>query len=345
MTRRKFIKTCLAAAGLTAVGGLGSRIWARGMVDRDDTLTAPQGGNGYIPRYLALEASGELEQRERALWAKMENCDLCPRRCYVNRMAGTAGACGVTNTFRVGSHRIGFGEERPIIGRSGTGEIFFSNCNLLCIFCQNWQIAHRGDGRLTTHAQLADIMLMLQNRGAVNINLITPTHLTPHIVTALRLAIAQGLRIPLLYNTSGYETLEVIQLLNGVIDIYQPDFKFQDSNIAVRFLQGAPDYAGYAAAAIREMHRQVGTLRQVDGAAYRGILIRHLVLPENLAGTDTFAPWVVSQLGADTHVNIMAQFWPAFRSHEFPPLNRRSTRAEFEQAMRWAQEAGLRNFH
>ena len=346
MTRRKFIKTCVAAAGLTAVGGWTSRAFAAGAFDRSGAQGAPlQGVNGHRPRYLALEASGELERRERALWAKMENCDLCPRRCHVNRMAGRAGICSVSNTFRVASTRVGFGEERPIVGRSGTGEIFFANCNLLCIFCQNWEIAHRGDGRQTSHAGLADIMLLLQERGAVNINLITPTHVTPHIVTALRLAIARGLNIPLLYNTSGYETLEVIQLLDGIIDIYQPDFKFQDSNIAIRFLQGAPDYAGYTARAIREMHRQVGPLREINGAAYRGLLIRHLVLPENLAGTDTFARWVVSELGAGTHVNIMAQFWPAFRAREFPPLNRRPTRAEFEQAMRWAREAGLRNFH
>ena len=351
MTRRKFIKACFAAAGLTALGGWNSRSWARGMPEQESIPGVPNGRNGnrlqngYRPRYLELEASGELQRRERLLWEKMESCDLCPRRCHVNRMAGRAGACSVAQTFRVASHRVGFGEERPIVGRSGTGEIFFSNCNLLCIFCQNWTIAHNGDGRVTSHSDLANIMLMLQNRGAVNINLITPTHLTPHIVTAVRLAIAQGLNIPLIYNTSGYETLEVIRLLDGFIDIYQPDFKFQNSEIAVRFLQGAPDYAGYTAAAIKEMHRQVGTLREIDRSAYRGLLVRHLVLPENLAGTDTFVRWVASELGTDTHVNIMAQFWPAFRARYHPPLHRRITAREFDDAMRWAREAGLRNFH
>ena len=345
MTRRKFLKTCFAAAGLTVLGGWNLRAWAGGRQDQSGVPGVPQGRAEHRPRYLDLEASGELERRERALWAKMENCDLCPRRCHVNRMAGIAGVCRVSNTFRVASTRVGFGEERTIVGRRGTGEIFFSNCNLLCIFCQNWQIAHRGDGRILTHDQLADIMISLQNRGAGNINLITPTHLTPHIVSAVRLAIARGLNVPLIYNTSGYETLEVIRLLDGIIDIYQPDFKFQDSNIAIRFLQGAPDYAGYAATAIREMHRQVGTLREINGAAYRGLLVRHLVLPENLSGTDTFVRWIVSQLGADTHVNIMPQFWPAFQSRYHPPLHRRLIPGEFDQAMRWAREAGLRNFH
>jgi len=354
MTRRKFMKICLAIAGLTALGGRNSRSWAGGMFDRSDTpggAAVPQGRNvpvphnGYIPRYLDLEASGELERRERILWAKMESCDLCPRRCHVNRMAGRAGACRVSDTFRVASFGPHFGNERALIGSHGTGNIFFSNCNLLCVFCQNWEIAHRGDGRETTHAALANIMLSLQQRGCHNINFVTPTHLIPHLISALRLAITGGLNIPLLYNTSGYEMLEVIRLLDGVVDIYLPDFKFMDSNIAKRFLQGAPDYAGYTAAAIKEMHRQVGTLNISGGIAKRGLLVRHLVLPENTAGTDRFVRWVASELGTETHVNIMDQFWPAFQARNFPPLHRRLTHTEFNQAKRWAQEAGLRNFH
>jgi len=220
-----------------------------------------------------------------------------------------------------------------------------SNCNLLCIFCQNWEIAHRGDGRQTSHAELADIMLDLQRRGCHNINMVTPTHLTPHLVKALRIAIAGGLHLPLLYNTGGYDSLEMIQLLDGVVDIYLPDFKFQDSGIAARFTHGAPDYTLHAASAIKEMHRQVGVLQMEDGLAHRGLLVRHLVMPENLAGTDVFVRWVVDELGADTHVNIMNQYRPMFRANEFPPLNRRITQAEFTQAMHWARAAGLRNFH
>ena len=299
----------------------------------------------YQPGYLALERSGELERRERALWKMMESCELCPRMCGTNRIAGEKGICSSDNTFKVASHGAHFGEERVLVGTRGSGTIFFSNCNLLCVFCQNWEINHRGDGRTTTHAELARIMILLQRGGAHNINLVTPSHLVPHIVTALRLAIAQGLNIPLLYNSSGYETLEVLQLLDGIVDVYLPDFKYQDSELAARFSQGAPNYVEHTAAAIKEMHRQVGTLQQANGIAYRGLLIRHLVLPENAAGTDVFVRWVVDELGPETHVNIMGQYSPQFRAGEYPPLNRRVTRAEVNQAMQWARDAGLRNFH
>ena len=337
-SRRQFLKNGLFAVGAAAVGfgSLGgfANTPARGTVT-----------NVYRPRYLDLAANGELERRERAFWAKMENCSLCPRMCGTNRMRNRQGICSTGRDFRVASHGPHFGEERPLVGRNGSGTIFFSNCNLLCIFCQNWQIAHRGEGRVTTHAELAAMMISLQRRGAHNINFVTPTHIVPHIVSSLRMAIDQGLNIPILYNSSGYETMEVMELLDGIVDVYLPDFKYQDSRIAARFSQGAHDYTEYAAAAIKEMHRQVGTLDIQNGIANRGLLIRHLVMPENLAGTDVFARWVVDELGADTHVNIMGQFRPEFRAREFPPLDRRTSPREFEQAMRWAREAGLRNFH
>ena len=306
---------------------------------------SPQSGAGYRPGYLALEASGELERRERTLWEKMENCDLCPRKCGANRMAGRMGVCSSGQTFKIASHGPHFGEERTLVGQGGSGTIFFSDCNLLCVFCQNWQIAHSGEGSVSSHTDLANMMLSLQRRGCHNINLVTPTHLLPHIITALRLAIAGGLNIPLLYNNSGYERLEVVQLLDGVVDIYLPDFKYQDAKLAARFSKGAPDYPRHTAAVIKEMHRQVGMLQQTDGIAYRGLLIRHLVLPENVAGTDGFVRWIVSELGPETHVNILSQYSPQFRAREYPPLSRRITREEFAQAMRWAREAGLRNFH
>ncbi|MDR1951124.1 MAG: hypothetical protein LBP96_02710 [Bacteroidales bacterium] len=301
--------------------------------------------NTYKPGYLTLESSGELERRERALWEKMKSCDLCPRSCGTNRMAGKKGMCSSDNTFKVASHGPHFGEERVLVGTHGSGTIFFSNCNLLCVFCQNWEINHRGDGRPTTHVELANMMISLQRMGAHNINLVTPSHLVPHIVTALRLAIAKGLNIPLLYNSGGYEMLEVLQLLDGIVDVYLPDFKYQDSKLAARFSEGAPDYTEYTAAAIKEMHRQVGTLQQVNGIAYRGLLIRHLVLPENAAGTDVFVRWVVAELGDDTHVNIMGQYSPQFKANNYPPLNRRLTQKEFDQAMQWARKVGLKNFH
>jgi putative pyruvate formate lyase activating enzyme len=260
-------------------------------------------------------------------------------------MAGEKGVCGCADTFKVASFNPHFGEEATLVGRHGSGTIFFSNCNLLCVYCQNWEINHRGDGRETTHAELASIMLALQRSGCLNINFVTPTHLTPHIVSALRIAIAGGLRLPLLYNSGGFDSLEVLRLLDGAIDIYLPDFKYQDATVAARFSNGALDYPRHAAAAIKEMHRQVGTLQQVDGIAYRGLLIRHLVLPENMAGTDGFVRWVASELGTETHVNIMGQYGPQYRAHAYPQLSRRPTRDEIAQAMRWALEAGLQNFH
>ena len=302
-------------------------------------------GDAPAPRYIELERSGELERRESALWALLERCSLCPRRCGVNRLAGERGVCSSDATFKVASFGAHFGEEAPLVGKRGSGTIFFSNCNLLCVFCQNWEINHRGDGDPATHADLARIMLSLQNAGCHNINLVTPTHVTPHIVRALRLAIAAGLRLPVLYNTGAYDSLEVIRLLDGVIDIYLPDFKYQDAAAGVRFSNSARDYPDHAAAAIKEMHRQTGVLRQADGVAYGGLLIRHLVLPENLAGTDGFVKWVASELSPETHVNIMGQYRPMYQSHEYPPLSRRPTVEEMTQAMRRAREAGLRHFH
>ena len=338
LSRREFIKVCLTAAGITAaaLSGLGL---ARDLFAKD----VPE--NAYRPRYLDLERSGELERREKALWALLESCNLCLRQCNVNRLAGAKGVCSSAETFKVAQHAPHFGEERLLVGREGSGTIFFSNCNLLCVFCLNWEINHRGDGRQTNHAELARMMLELQRRGCHNINLVTTTHIVPHIVKALRLAVADGLRLPLVYNTSSYDSLEVLQLLDGIVDIYLPDFKFQDAALAARFARNVPDYPRHAAAAIKEMHQQVGALRQTDGIAYRGLLIRHLVMPGNSAGTDEFVRWVVSELGPETHVNIMGQYRPMHRANEYPPLDRPLRLDEYMQAIHWAREAGLRNFH
>ena len=336
------------AAGVTTAGGFGftRRLFALGASDRsNDREASPTIATRVQRRYSDLERSGELERREQALWDLYSPCRLCPRLCGANRSAGRAGACSAAGELKIASFGPAFNIDRPIAGTRGSGSIFMSNCNLLCIFCQNWQIAHRGDGGVINHTELANIMIDLQRRGCHNINYVTPTHMVPHIVTALRIAINQGLHIPLVFNTGGYESLEVIQLLDGVVDIYMPDFKFQDSTIAAGFTNGAPDYALHAAAAIKEMHRQVGDLHTIDGIGQRGLIVIHLVMPENLAGTDVFVRWVASELGPDTFVNIMAQYRPMFRANEFPPLNRRITSAEFGQAMRWAREAGLHNFH
>jgi len=347
VSRRKFITGGIVAATATAatLGGIGivpglfKKERAPGKAKTQKDL------DEYAPRYIEMEQSGELERREKALWAMLSRCNLCPRLCGSNRAAGARGACAATSGFKVSSFGPHHGEENPLRGNKGSGTIFFANCNLLCVFCLNWQINHRGEGRQTSHEELADMMLELQRRGCHNINFVTPTHLVPHIVKALRIAIPKGLSLPLVYNSSAYDSLEVIKLLDGIIDIYLPDFKYQDAEVAARFSKGAPDYPKHAAAAIKEMHRQVGVLQKVDGIAYRGMIVRHLVLPENLAATDRFVRWVVSELGPETHVNIMGQYRPMFRAHEYPPLDRRTTQAEFDQAMRWARDAGLRNFH
>ena len=338
-SRRQFIRNSLLTAGTITFGGL----HVIGCTSAKRSTASNQ--HRYTPGYIALAKSGELEHRERVLWEKMEQCTLCPRNCGVNRMAGQKGVCNSDHTLRIASSDIAFNVEEVIAGHRGKGSIFMSNCNLLCVFCQNWEINHRGDGRTITHIQLANRMIELQRRGAHHIGFITTTHVVPHIVTALRHAIDRGLNIPIVFSTGGYEALEVVQLLDGIVDIYVSSFKFQDSEIAAPFQQNAPDYAHYAAAAIKEMHRQVGNLRIVDGVANRGLLIRHLVLPENLAGTDKFVRWVADELGTDADVSIMPQYRPEHMARYHPPLNRRITQGEFNQAMRWAHEAGLRNFH
>jgi putative pyruvate formate lyase activating enzyme len=341
LSRREFIKGSLVTAGVATAALKGFGFVGKLFAEEKDQSEVMRG----VTRYLDLERSGELERREKALWDLFSPCRLCPRMCRANRSAGVMGACSVAQNFKVASSGPHHGEEAPLRGKRGSGTIFFSNCNLLCVFCINWQINHRGDGRQTSHTELANIMLDLQRRGCHNINLVTPTHLVPHLVKALRIAIAGGLDLPLLYNSSGYESLEVLKLLDGIVDIYLPDFKYQDSSIAARYSQGAPNYVQHAAAAIKEMHRQVGVLRQTGGLAYRGLLIRHLVLPENLGATDVFVRWVVSELGPETHVNIMSQYTPYYHANNHPPLDRRLTQEEFAQAMRWAHDAGLRNFH
>ena len=337
-SRRKFVHGCVAAFGATVLSGLSCNC-------NQSSAQKSKNSNVAIPKYIELEHSGELRRREQALWTMLENCSLCPRLCGANRIRGKKGLCATGDKFKVSSFGPHFGEEAPLVGKRGSGTIFFSNCNMLCVFCQNWEINHRGDGRVTTHVELANIMLKLQNRGCHNINLVTPTHLVPHIVRSLRLAIDDGLRLPILYNTSGYESLEVLKLLDGIVDVYLPDFKYQDSKTAARFSNGAPNYQAHTAAAIKEMHKQVGTLQVTEGIATRGLLIRHLVLPENLAGTDKFVKWVASELGTDTHVNIMGQYSPQYLANDYPPLSRRPTSKEITQALNWAKEAGLTNLN
>ncbi len=296
----------------------------------------------FQPAYLRLEQSGELERRVRELHAIYRSCRLCPRRCGVNRAKGEKGVCSSTSRAKVYSAHAHFGEERPLVGRGGSGTIFFSNCNLLCVFCQNWEINHRGDGSYVSDDTIGRLMTDMQALGCHNVNLVTPTHVLPNIMSGLRTAIRRGLRVPLVYNCGGYEPVEVIKLLDGIVDIYLPDFKYADGAMAEKYSSGASDYPQRAAEAIEEMHRQVGDLvTDEKGIALRGLMIRHLVLPENIAGTDRFVRFVAERLSRGTYVNIMAQYRPEHKAKGIPELSRRITSAEYEQALRWANQAGL----
>lgn len=296
----------------------------------------------FTPGYARLERAGLLAPRIDALHEIYKDCRLCPRACGINRTRGGKGVCQLPNRARVASAHPHFGEERPLVGRGGSGTIFFSRCNLLCEFCQNWEINHRGDGSWMSDDELATQMLALQRQGCENINLVTPTHLAPNIISAVRRAHARGLRLPLVWNCGGYESLEAIRLLDGIVDIYLPDFKWMAPEPARLYSAGAADYPVRAAEAIREMHRQTGNL-VVDerGVALRGLLIRHLVMPANLARTDLFVQWVARELGPDTVVNVMGQYRPAHRASQHPALARRLTSSEYREALGWASAAGL----
>ncbi len=296
----------------------------------------------FVPSYIPLYERGELQGRiDRALEI-LSSCTLCPRNCRVDRTRGEKGVCRVGRLPMVSSYTPHFGEERPLVGRYGSGTIFFTYCNLKCIFCQNYDISHLGEGVEVSTEDLANMMIYLQSLGCHNINLVTPTHQVAQILEALPLAIEKGLQIPLVYNCGGYESVETLRLLDGVIDIYMPDFKYGDPEVARRY-SAAPNYTEIAKAAIKEMHRQVGDLVLDErGIAQRGLIVRHLVLPQGLAGTREVMRFIAREISPNTYVNIMDQYRPCYRAVEYPPLNRRITREEYEEAIRIAMEEGIK---
>jgi putative pyruvate formate lyase activating enzyme len=256
------------------------------------------------------------------------------------RLQGETGVCGVAENAMISSYGPHYGEERPLVGTGGSGTIFLAHCNLCCVFCQNYEISQEGEGQVVPVRRLAEMMLDLQRMGCHNINFVTPTHQVPQILRALPLAVERGLQVPLVYNCGGYESLETLRILDGVFDIYMPDFKYGDSEAAKRY-SNAENYPEVAKAAFQEMHRQVGDLTlDRRGIARRGLLVRHLVLPNNLAGTGEVVRFL-AELSEDTYVNIMAQYRPCYRAHEYPLLARRPTREELEGALRLARAAGL----
>jgi putative pyruvate formate lyase activating enzyme len=296
--------------------------------------------NKKMPGYLRLYRSGELGGRIERLTAILAECTLCPRGCKVNRLAGETGYCRTGSRAVVASYDAHFGEESCLVGAGGSGTIFFSHCSLGCVFCQNYGISHEGQGMEVDSGQLAAMMVSLQKQGCHNINLVTPSHVVPQIVAALPAAMEKGLDLPLVYNSSGYDAAETLRLLDGIVDIYMPDFKFWSSASAKRFAN-APDYPDRARTAVTEMHRQVGDLQwDSDGLAFRGLLVRHLVMPGGLDETGEIMRFLAA-LSPSTYVNVMEQYRPLFRAGNFPPIDRPLRPEEYEEALRRSRQAGL----
>jgi putative pyruvate formate lyase activating enzyme len=274
----------------------------------------------------------------------MESCSLCPRQCGARRLAGEQGFCGGSSELVIASYQPHFGEEDSLVGEDGSGTVFFSNCNLRCVFCINWEISQGGAGNRTGLYALATMMLRLQEMGCHNINIVTPTHYSPHVVLGLDIAARRGLRLPLVYNTNGWERPEVLGLLDGIVDIYLPDFKYAESAMASKYSSGADSYPAVTQAALLEMHRQVGVARPAeDGLMYRGLMIRHLVMPNDVGGSKQVMSWIAENLPRDTYVNIMSQYRPMHKADEYEEIARRLHRSEYREVVEHARQLGLTN--
>lgn len=358
-SRREFIRSCL----YLAVSGMTPALLTPlpGCTKKENSPHAPKSSEGgeekkpspeglgkiaprFEPAYLKLHRTGELKKRGRELWSMMESCTLCSRECGVNRLEGNEGFCQASSQLEISSHHPHFGEERPLVGKGGSGTIFFTNCGLRCVFCINWEINHEGIGSPRSIEDLAGMMLHLQGMGCHNINLVTPTHYSPHIVLAVDEAARKGLRLPLVYNTCGWERLEILKKLDGIVDIYLPDFKYSDGKMAAKYSSSAETYPEVTKAGLLEMHRQVGVAKPAkEGLMYRGLMIRHLVMPNRVSGAKGVFDWIGTNLPKDTYVNIMSQYTPVYKAPEYPEISRRITRKEYEEAVQWAREAGLTN--
>ena len=358
-SRRQFIESCF----YMALAGLGPAFVSPGAkcsqkdkpVSLTDTLglegnkqpAAPKKANidpDFEPAYLELHRTGELKRRGEKLWEIMRSCKLCPRTCGIDRLGGNEGYCQASSQLEISSHHPHFGEERPLVGVGGSGTIFFTNCGLRCVFCINWKTSQEGEGWPRSIEEMAQMMLKLQETGCHNINVVTPTHYSPHIVLAVDMAAGRGLRLPLVYNTCGWERLEILKKLDGIVDIYLPDFKYSNGRMAAKYSSSSETYPEITKEALLEMHRQVGVAKPAaDGIMYRGLMIRHLVMPNRVAGTKKVVEWIAQNLPKDTYLNIMSQYRPMYKAFDYPEIARRITRKEFDEAIRWAKEAGLTN--
>ena len=291
--------------------------------------------------YLGLYRSGKLRERVEAAMSLLENCSVCPRKCGVNRLAGEVGKCFTAREAMVSSYGPHFGEEAPLVGRNGSGTIFFTNCNLRCQFCQNYSISQLGEGEKVDKEELAHVMLSIQAKGCHNVNLVSPTHVVPQILEALEIAVESGLHLPLVYNSGGYDSVGTLRILDGIVDIYMPDMKYDDEETAGE-LSGIESYPSINKAAVREMHRQVGDLEvDEEGVAQRGLLVRHLVLPYGLAGTKGIVNFLSREISLNTYINIMDQYHPCYKAFQIPSLARRISPVELHEALSLAREAGL----
>lgn len=357
LSRRNWVKSslCLAASMFrsTAVALGISRLnncSPSSSTNRSDrNISRRKGAKGsadiapeFEPAYLELHRRGELRKRGLQLWDLMKQCELCPRQCGSNRLKGEKGFCQSTSQLEISSYHPHYGEERPLVGRGGSGTIFLTHCSLRCVFCINWQVSQGDCEPSQTVDGMAAMMLRLQERGCHNINVVTPTHYSPHILLALDVAASRGLRLPLVYNTCGWERLEILKILDGVVDIYLPDFKYSDGKMASKYSSGAETYPEITQAALLEMHRQVGVARPAtDGLMYRGMMVRHLVMPNRVGGTKAAVEWIAENLPKDTYVNLMSQYAPVFKASQYPEIDRRITRAEYSEAVAWAKACGL----
>ena len=291
----------------------------------------------FTPSYISLFEKGQLDQRVQLLQEFLRECHLCPRECRIDRLNGEIGYCGAGSELMISSAFPHFGEEPPLVGHHGSGTIFLTHCNLRCIFCQNYDISHQGRGDRITALDMARVMVKLQEMGCHNINFVTPTHYAPQITASLPKAVEMGLRLPIVYNCSGYESIEVIRLLEGIVDIYMPDVKYMDEKHSKRF-SNAPDYPEAIKKVLKEMHRQVGDLTtNSKGIAERGLLIRHLVMPGGVASSEAVLKFIAEEISVHSYVNVMAQYHPQYRADEYPEISRRITHKEFLEAIQLAK--------
>jgi putative pyruvate formate lyase activating enzyme len=334
VSRRNMIKSivCTAFAGFTP-SFLPGKSFNPGTSDQN-----------FEPCYLKLYRSGELKRRGEQLWTMMESCELCPRMCGVNKLKGEKGFCQANSQLEISAFYPHFGEERPLVGKGGSGTIFLTNCNLRCVFCINWHISQGGEGSPRSIDDFANMMLALQKMGCSNINLVTPTHYSPHILLAVDKAASKGLKLSLVYNTCGWERVEILKILDGIVDIYLPDFKYYDGEMASKYSSGAGTYPEVTKKALLEMHRQVGVAKPADnGLMYRGLMIRHLVMPNGVSGTMGVIDWITNNLPKDTYLNIMSQYSPTYKAFDYPEISRKITREEYSDAVVNAKASGLTN--